>query len=665
MLHLKLYAVFHLNLAYSSIEENLRPEVIRKCYWPLLHLAEEYALPIGIEASGYTLETIAALDPGWIMKLHELTGPGHCELVGSGYAQIIGPLVPAEVNHWNQRLGLQTYQDILGMRPAVALVNEMAYSAGLVEIYQGCGYRAAIMEWNNPRKYHPEWEALWRYFPQRAAGAGASEIPLIWADSIIFQKLQRYAHGEMTLSEYLDSISVQVPEVEGYLPLYANDVEIFDFRPGRYRTEAAQGNTREWDRIARSFSALKNRAEFGFISPSAVLEGLDDRHGGHRIHLESPEQPIPVKKQEKYNINRWALTGRDDLGSNTACHQIYQGMRAANPMPEDWKELCYLWSSDFRTHITPLRWAAYRKRLQEAGRKWQRKEVLERKTGRPVQAPVKSEGLSIEEDDRFLAIETDKVACSLDKTKGLVFKTLVFKDIRMSPLIGTLPHGYYEDISLAADFFSGHTIIEVPGEHKITDLSPCTGELTLYERMLQLRAEIEAQAIHFNKTIAIDLTDGTIVLGLDLRMPSRMLATIRLLNMTLIPTSFSQRSVFFATHLGGESLETFRIGSGEIHHARGLSALISAQHGLGTTAGEIIIGDADKRLIFHHDQSCSALIAHVHFLPVQSDQYFLRLQYSAQEMDETFREDPQPLHIRCRLRIRGEACAGPEESLLP
>ena len=47
---LQLYSVFHLNIAYSSIEDEQRPEVIRRCYWPLLRLAREFNLPFGIEA---------------------------------------------------------------------------------------------------------------------------------------------------------------------------------------------------------------------------------------------------------------------------------------------------------------------------------------------------------------------------------------------------------------------------------------------------------------------------------------------------------------------------------------------------------------------------------------------------------------------------------------
>ncbi len=105
---LNLYSIFHLNIAYSSIEEEQRSEVVERCYWPLLRLAEELDLPVGIEASGYTLDTIKKIDPSWITKFRSLLQDNKCEFVGSGYMQIIGPLVPAEVNNMNQRLGITT-----------------------------------------------------------------------------------------------------------------------------------------------------------------------------------------------------------------------------------------------------------------------------------------------------------------------------------------------------------------------------------------------------------------------------------------------------------------------------------------------------------------------------------------------------------------------------
>ena len=154
---LNLFSIFHLNLAYSSIEEDQRPEVIRNCYWPLLRMAKELGLPFGIEAAGFTLETVAAIDPSWIGELKRLIDEGPCEFVGSGYSQIIGPLVPAEVNAANLRIGNRVYRELLGIQPGIALVNEQAYSAGLIRHYLDNGYRGIVMEWDNPSRFHPGW----------------------------------------------------------------------------------------------------------------------------------------------------------------------------------------------------------------------------------------------------------------------------------------------------------------------------------------------------------------------------------------------------------------------------------------------------------------------------------------------------------------------------
>ena len=166
---LKVFAFFHLNLAFSSIEEERRGEVIARCYWPLLTLAERTG-PIGMEVSGYTLEEIAARDPAWIEAAKKLIAAGRIELIGSGYSQIIAPLVPARVTQENLRLGLEIYQNLLNARPRIALVNEQAYAAGLVPLYRDAGFEALIMDYDNPAAAHPEWPDATAFLPQYARG---------------------------------------------------------------------------------------------------------------------------------------------------------------------------------------------------------------------------------------------------------------------------------------------------------------------------------------------------------------------------------------------------------------------------------------------------------------------------------------------------------------
>ena len=308
---LKAFSFFHLNLAYSAISEERRPEVVDRCYWPLLRLARKLNLPLGIEASAWTLEKIQEIDPLWIQGLRELVTNGPCEFIGCGYAQIIGPLVPAEVNQANLRIGMEVYETLLGLKPTVALVNEQAYSAGLVPLYKEAGYEAIIMEWDNPARANPEWPREWRYYPQYAVGADGGKLPIIWNKSIAFQKVQRFVHREIELDEYLLYVRKHLTKGDRAFPIYGNDVEVFDFRPGRYMTEAALEEGSEWGRMEALYQALLETEGVQLVRPSEVLTLINQPDGAHELRLETAAVPIPVKKQDKYNIVRWALSGRD------------------------------------------------------------------------------------------------------------------------------------------------------------------------------------------------------------------------------------------------------------------------------------------------------------------------------------------------------------------
>src|SRR6218665_973828 len=161
---LSVFAFFHLNLAFSSIEEERRDAVITNCYWPLLQMAQSIG-PLGLEVSGYTLEEIAARDPAWITACREAIAAGRIELIGAGYSQMIGPLVPARVTAENLRLGMETYERLLGVRPRIALVNEQAYAGGLVGLCREAGFDGLIMDFDNPAAAHPEWNSETAYHP--------------------------------------------------------------------------------------------------------------------------------------------------------------------------------------------------------------------------------------------------------------------------------------------------------------------------------------------------------------------------------------------------------------------------------------------------------------------------------------------------------------------
>lgn len=657
---LQLYTVFHLNLSYSSIEEEQRLDVIRRCYWPLLRLATEYNLPLGIEASGYTLETAAAMDPSWLEELRRLTAGGPCEFIGSGYAQVIGPLVPAEVNVANLRLGHQLYERLLGFRPDIALINEQAYSASLVQHYLDAGYRAVVMEWDNPYRCHPEWDPEWRYLPQIACSQHGEEIPVIWNKAIAFQKFQRYVHDEIELNEYLEYLRKHLSEKSRSFPFYGNDVEIFNFRPGRFETEAVLKED-EWQRIDGLFKILLADGRFQFIRPSQVLEFMHAPGAGNRLHLESSEQPIPVKKQGKYNITRWAVAGRDDLGINTACWNIFEALRA-NPEADNdaWRELCYLWSSDFRTHITEKRWKAYLGRLREFKKKIGANHLQPDPQGAGKQAPNTPDSqlppdVHVASNNGYLTVETDAIKIRLNRKRGLAIDALCFKSVSNDWLCGTLHHGYYDDINWGADFYTGHLVLESPGNPRITDLNPVDDVKVTYvqtNESVKVHTGIPLSCGKLYKTFNICARGNRpfVEIAYQVEWSRPMIGSLRLGYVTLNPAAFSQPSLFYATHNGGHDFEYFDMAKA-VDHGDAVSFLVSANHVLGCTGGVIKLGDRQHNINVGVDKSASALAGMIQYQKI-GDSYICRLIWTAREMDETSRLSGQPGEpLRCSLRV--------------
>ncbi len=660
---LKLYSIFHLNLAYSSIEENQRAQVIECCYWPLLRLARKLNLPFGIEAPAYTLNVIAEIDPAWLAELYALMKNGSCEFIGSGYAQIIGPLVPAAVNRANLRLGLELYERLFHSRPRLALVNEQAYSSGLVKQYLEAGFKALVMEWDNPFQQHPEWSREWRYLPQFACDQHGNRIPLIWNKSIAFQKFQRYAHAELELDEYYSYLKQHLSDRPRAFPMYGNDVEIFDFRPGRYQTEPVLNGQNEWARIEKLFEALLAEERFSFIRPSQVLDLFDAPGAGNELHLESPEQPVPVKKQGKYNLTRWAVTGRNNTRINTDCWRIFEYLKDEPQATDvDWRELCYLWSSDFRTHITEKRWTNYQTRLKESLEKFQ----VRNKPSPDVETKAAVREIFVEANfqprverkGRYLDIETENLRIILNCRRGLALDKLWFKSVSEQPLVGTLAHGYYEDIDWGADYYTGHLVFEMPGQPKVTDLNPIdpTVAIAPSRREICVSGCVATPLGPVTKTITLK-RNGTLDLEYALDWTKIPLGSLRIANITLNPEAFDAEQLYFETHNGGTAAERFHVGGRRIDHGRSVSFLVSASGGLGMTENQFICGDAKKRIAITTSHAQAYTLPLVTAMPI-SGSYFFRAAFSVQEIDETSRETGRSFPCRFRFNLAAFANAG-------
>jgi hypothetical protein len=337
------------------VPEAHRPVVVERCYWPLLRMIRALRVPMGIELTGMTLRWIDGIDPAWLAEFRALQAEGLVELVGSGRSQLIAPLVPWRVNAANLRAGLRDYETMLGLTPETLLVNEQAYSRACVDHALDAGFKNVVIEWENAWRANPSWDKRWTYAPQLVRSSKGETARLLWNQSIAFQKVQRFVHGELELSDLLAYVDAQRGPEERAFCIYGNDAEVFDYRPGRFQTESIIEH-HEWERLGELFAALKIRAGIAFELPRTVAASEFTQLGDRRVEPQSAAEPVPTKKQGKYNVTRWAVTGRDDLFVNTTCQRIHDSLVDVPLDDPRWGELCELWSSDFRTHITDERW---------------------------------------------------------------------------------------------------------------------------------------------------------------------------------------------------------------------------------------------------------------------------------------------------------------------
>lgn len=649
------FLIFHLNLAYSSIEVDQRPTVIQQCYEPLLDLIENQDLCVGIETSSWTLRTINDLYPEWVIRLRHLIQAEKCELIGSGYVQLIGPLVPYEVNVWNQRLGIEDYQDILSLRPQLALVNELAYSSGMVGVYQEAGYEGIIMDRDNVAVALglTDNEAA---MPAYADGGAENTLPVLWSDSILFQKFQHYAHGDIGITDYLEYFRRRAVKGRGPLAVYGNDAEIFDYRPGRFKVESKIKPDGEWLRIGHLLRTLTDQEAVTWLAPSRALELHKRGQSSQPVPLISAHQPIPVKKQAKYNISRWAITGRDDLWINTLCHRIYRQLHLCkeNDNQDRWRSLCQLWASDLRTHVTPSRWDValgnaealkQQLKLNDTGQTQETWAALLLEKNEVIG----QENCQIEYDPEsiYITVVTKSVNIILNMRRGLAIHSLGFKTHNFSPVVGTLPLGYFSSIELGADFYSGGVVIERVKEHcRTTDLNWVKPEILQREDQCLIRGIIDSDCGQIIKTICIGKNSETVAIHYDFPQWQRPYGSVRVGNFTFLPESFSS-PLYYRCRNGGSYMEEFELNTDTLHTSPS-SSLVSASTGLGATDGEILVGDKTRMLRFQWDPAQCATFPMVYHKECQPNA-LTRLVFSLAELDETRVEGGKLLPLSIRL----------------
>tara|TARA_B100000787_G_scaffold37549_1_gene26442 strand:+ start:305 stop:2233 length:1929 start_codon:yes stop_codon:yes gene_type:complete len=618
------FLFFHFNLFFSSVDKSSRKLIIKNCYYPILNIAEIYNIPINIEASARTLLEIQKIDKEFIKLLNKLIRVRKIYFVGSGFNQIIAPLVPFEVTCKNLQIGNHYYKKILGKRPETALINEMAFSKDIAEIYLNLGYKNIIIDYDNlnsstKKNVIPNYCYL---------GSNNKKLNIIYASSFLFQQFQSCIYGDVSISKYLDLIKRYQKSININLPIYSGDAEVFNFRAGRFFSERKKIHN-EWLRVYKLLDNILEKTQIRFC----LIDNLSGNNNGNKMYNANPEAPITVKKQPKYNISRWSVTGRCDQKINTDCYKILQNKKIIIKKigsKKFYENLLDLWSSDYRTHITNKRWIEYKKKIIFM-LNFIKKKVRPKKNN-IFHKVIDSKEIYFDSEKTLLHINTLKIKIVLNVRRGLSIDTLAYKSQKFQPIIGTIHRHKTKSIYEGADFYSGNMTHEILSPMlKITDLNNVLPKIYENKDSIKIYSNQNLKYGKLIKTIEIKKKSETVIIDINYKSNKKNIGSLRLNNISFL--NINKKKIKYICNNGGKINSSYQLKD-YFDQSVAPTKFVSIRNGLGCTDSKLSFMLDNKRINFQWDNAANYVLPAIQYKKI-NNQKILRVFFCNQEYDET------------------------------
>ena len=247
---MKYVAIFHANLNYAFLIPQNYERVIRASYDVIIDtfLNKFPRAKFVFEASGYTIEQMAAVTPDVLDKLKQAIARGQCEFMGAPYSHPIMANIPEEDGYWSCEFAMRAFEKHLGFRPKsfwnpectwMQYVPRAFARAGVAhltldfESYMCCNdmlyawterNRSHHMNWGGHLPWYdldPDCPFLHRPFRNVVPGMDG----FCRSDRLVGKYLS-YFRGKTTLKEYLDNVKKwSGTRGEGATIIVADDAE--------------------------------------------------------------------------------------------------------------------------------------------------------------------------------------------------------------------------------------------------------------------------------------------------------------------------------------------------------------------------------------------------------------------------------------------------------
>jgi len=640
------FLFFHFNLFFSSIDEDQRKLIIKKCYYPIIYIAKKSNIPINIEASARTLLEIKKIDKKFIKILKELIIAKKIYFVGSGYNQIISPLVPFEITSKNLEFGNYYYKKILGIRPETALINEMAFSETISEIYFDSGYKNIIIDFEN-LVLSPE-DRKNKIPNTFFSNSKKNKINIIYASSYLFQQFQCCIYGDISINKYVHILNKYKNKIDISLPIYSGDAEIFNFRAGRFLAERKKTHD-EWARVYELLDTITKQTGINFL----LISSFKKNKFKNKIYNSSAEAPIIVKKQPKYNISRWAVTGRMDQKINTDCFKIFKNKKKIIQKigkRNFYERLLDLWASDFRTHITNKRWKRFDKNLKYMLSKIKKeKQEIQINKNNNFNEITTSNNVYFDQEKTLLFINTSKIKIILNLRRGLSIESLAYKSHKFIPIIGTIHSYKTKSIYEGADFYSGHTTHEIMSKMlKITDLNQVKPKIYEDKSVIKIYSIQNLKYSKIAKTIEIKKNSESVIVNTHYKSNKKNIGSVRINNISFL--NVNKKKIIYSCNNGGKRNKNYELKK-YFDQSLPPTKFVSTTSGLGCTDSKLNFLIGKNKINFKWDNAKNFVLPSLQYKKIKN-QKILRIFFCNQEYDET--SHPIKSSYNFKLEINSE-----------
>jgi hypothetical protein len=201
--------------------------------------------------------------------------------------------------------------------------------------------------------------------------------------------------------------------------------------------------------------------------------------------------------------------------------------------------------------------------------------------------------------------------------------------------LGTIAHGFFDDITYTPDFYSGHCIYYASNGDKTTDLGPIKNiYINNYTEYVMINASVDFGSIGLWKKYFIYKTENKIEIEYEFNLPKIRNNAFRVGIITINPSAFDLESLYYETVNGGYSPEKFHFNNNSFDHTQPVDMKISSNHCLGATESWITIGDKSKSIKITVPKEICYSVPMLKFEKFE-DTFFLRVFHSISEFDET------------------------------